>query len=541
MKDGEIPRTHGTRYSDTLDEMLGIRSKNVNMIQKGYLLVSRLCISVELSKQIQLIERPATRHGRYGEPGTAPIANDSFPLPLRLGPTDKSDVTVELWQRECEDEERSDDDDDDDDDDNEKEDDQEEEEEESNYHSSDTNGTAKKSRQEVETINEKCQNDAVAIAQETTRSSAINTAGSENRFQRSIDTSHQGQNFDHSIGIEIVRQKIGIVKQKNQSSDAASNSSVIEKTTATESQVSEKNLPDSFRIQSMYTISRDKTNNELKKPVEKQSRITTLSASPSGKAAYEKWFREKSRQEREKRRKEKEKEEEERKAREERRKEAERNYEIWKQRSDEAIRERRIKKKEKEEALAKEKIEEMRRKKEEATQMFQAWKNDRLQRLSKERKQHIKNKENDEQKKKREMEIRSNEAQKAFNAWYEENKIRNLEAQRKLLKSRKTEEIQNRNTKEYKEALAREAYDVWLQIKESERLFNESLQGRIMKFDEMSRRSHLVPWVPPSNIVPRQFNPARSRRHQSVRRTIKSNQAYKKFPSTIHRSKSAIR
>ncbi|EJW75262.1 hypothetical protein WUBG_13831, partial [Wuchereria bancrofti] len=40
---------------------------------------------------------------------------------------------------------------------------------------------------------------------------------------------------------------------------------------------------------------------------------------------------------------------------------------------------------------------------------------------------------------------------------------------------------------------------------ENERLFNESLQGRIMKFDEMSRRSHLIPWIPPSNVIPRQF------------------------------------
>ncbi|VBB34014.1 unnamed protein product [Acanthocheilonema viteae] len=173
--------------------------------------------------------------------------------------------------------------------------------------------------------------------------------------------------------------------------------------------------------------------------------------------------------------------------------------------------------------------------------MFQAWKNDRLRRLSKERKQRIQNKENDELKKKRETEIRNNEAQKAFNAWYKENKIRNLETQRKLLKSRKTEEMQSRNTKEYKEALAKEAYDVWFQIKESERHFNESLQGRIMKFDEMTRRSHLVPWIPPGNIIPRHFIPTRTGRHQSVKRPVKSNQAYKKSPSAIHRSKSALR
>lgn len=56
-------------------------------------------------------------------------------------------------------------------------------------------------------------------------------------------------------------------------------------------------------------------------------------------------------------------------AKEARRREAERNYEIWKRRSDEAIRERMRNEKEKAEALAKEKTEEMRRKKEEASKV----------------------------------------------------------------------------------------------------------------------------------------------------------------------------
>ncbi|KAL3982638.1 hypothetical protein ACH3XW_47930 [Acanthocheilonema viteae] len=444
MKNGAVSRKHATRYSDALDEMLGIPSKKENMIQE-----------VDLSKQKQLGERPRTRHGRYGGAVTAVTTSDSFPLSFQLGFTNKSDVTVQLWQRECEEEERSDD---------EKE---------------------KKEEYKIETINDNYESAAVTIAQKITCSPVISTAESENHFQHSIDTSNQGQDS---------HQSIETIRRKDQFSDVVSNSSVAaKKTKATESQVSEGNLCDTFRIRSIYA-----RNQSDRKPVEKHSRTTAVSESPSyGKSAYEKWFREKLRQEREKRRKQKEKEKEERKVREERRKEVERNYEIWKQRSDEAIRERRRNEKEKEEALAREKIEEMKRKKEEATQMFQAWKNDRLRRLSKERKQRIQNKENDELKKKRETEIRNNEAQKAFNAWYKENKIRNLETQRKLLKSRKTEEMQSRNTKEYKEALAKEAYDVWFQIKESERHFNESLQGRIMKFDEMTRRSHLVPWIPP--------------------------------------------
>ncbi|CAG9538692.1 unnamed protein product [Cercopithifilaria johnstoni] len=509
MKNGAILRKHNTRYGGALDEMLGIRSKKGNVIQK-----------VELSKQTQLVERPKTRHGRYGEAVTAAVTSESFPLSFKLRFTDKSDVTVERWQRECEEDGRSDDEKEIDD----------EEEEKSSSQSNDANGTGRKSRehiQKIETVNDKFENDAVAIAQKIACSPAVNTAKSDNRFQHSIGTSNQGQDSDQSIKT---------VRQKNQFSGA------VKKTKARESQISEENLHGTFRIRSIYATSRNKQDSELKKPVEEHLRTTSVNESPSsGKEAYEKWFQEKVRQEREKRRKQKEKEEEVGKAGEERRKEAERNYEIWKQRSDETIRERRKNKREKAEALTREKMEEIRRKKEEATQMFQAWKNDRLQRLSKEQKQHIQNKENDELKKKREKEIRNSEAQKAFNAWYEENKIRNLEAQRKLLKSKKAEEMQSRNAKEYKEALAREAYDVWLQIKESERRFNESLQGRIMKFDEMFRRSHLVPWVPPSNIIPRQFVPTRTRRHQSVKRSIKSNQAYKKFPSVIHRSKSALR
>ncbi|EJD74112.1 hypothetical protein, variant [Loa loa] len=505
MKDEEIPRKHSTRYSDALDEMLGIRFKKGNMIQKA-----------ERLKQTQLVERPTTRHGRHGQVVTAGATNDSFLLSPGLDFTNtrppKSDVIVKRWQRQCEEERGSDDEKEEEkegrSDDGKKE-EEEEEEKKSNSDNNDANRTENKSREEIqklETDNDKPENNTIAIA--------------------------NGQDSDRSITT---------VRQKNQSSGVASNSSAIKKTKATERQVSKGNLRDTMRMRSTYTISRNKTDSELRKPVEKYSRTIALSESPSEKAAYEKWFREKLRQEREKRRKQKEKEEDERKAREERRKEAERNYEIWKQQSDEAMRERRRTKKEKAEALAKEKMEEMKRKKEEATQMFQAWKNDRLQKFAKERKQCVQNKENDELKKKHEMEIRNNEAQKAFNTWYEKNKIRNAEARRKLLKSRRTEEIQSRNTKEYKEALSREAYDVWLQIKESERHFNESLQGRIMKFDEMSRRSHLVPWVPPSNIIPRQFIPTGTRRHQSVKRSIRSNQTYKKFPSAIHRSKSALR
>ncbi|VIO87300.1 Uncharacterized protein BM_BM9196 [Brugia malayi] len=511
MKNGELPRRNGNRCSDELDKMLEIRSKKGNVTQK-----------VELSKQMQLTKRPITRHGRYGEPIIAAPISETFPLSLKPSIINtrfpKSDIVVERWQREGEEEKGSGGEM------------KEEEEEQFNSDRGDANKTQSKSGKEIlkiETINDKCGNDAVTIAQEIRYPSAVSTAESKNHIRHSIVSN--GQNSSQSITT---------VRWKNLSSAVVPNSLAIEK--AAEKQVSQDDLCDTFRMQSIYTISRNKS--RLRKPVEKHSRTTTLGeSSSSGKEAYEEWFRKKLIQEREKRRKQKEKEENERKAREERRKEAERNYEIWKQKSDEAIREKRKTKKEKEEALAKEKMEEMRRKKEEATQMFQAWKNERLQWLSKERKQRMQNKENDELKKKHEMEIRNKQAQKAFNAWYEENKIRNAEAQRKLLKSRKTAEMQSRNTKEYKEALAREAYNVWLHIKENERLFNQSLQGRIMKLDEISRRSHLIPWIPPSNVIPRQFLSRGTRRHQSVKRSIKSNQTYKKFPSAVHRSKSALR
>ncbi|VDK61876.1 unnamed protein product [Onchocerca ochengi] len=510
MKNG-----HSSRYSDMLDEMLGIRSKEENVIQK-----------VALPKQTQLVERPPTRHGRNQETVIADQINNSFSLSFKHDSTNKSDGIVERWQREGEEEEGDDED--------------EDEEDESNSGSSNVNGTEKWSddfRQKVETDN-KYENDNITIARKITHSPAISIAAETgNRSQHSIDTSNDGQNSDQSIMT---------IRQRNHSSGVVSNSlkdilEAVEKTNKTERQASQEKLCGMDRVRPIYITPRNKTDSELRKSVEKHSKTITRNESPSpGKAAYEKWFREKLKQEREKRRKQKEKEEEEEKAREERKKEAERNYEIWKQRTDEATRENRRKKKEKAEALTKEKMEEMRRKKEEAAKMFQAWKNDRLQRFSKERKQYKQNKENEELKKKHEMETRNNEAQKAFEAWYEENKTRSLEAQRRLLKSRKTEEMQNRNTKEYKEALAREAYDVWLQIKENERRFNESLQGRIMKFDEMSRRLHSVPWIPPSNIIPRKFVPTHARRHQSVKRAIRSNQtSYKKFPSAVHRSKSA--
>ncbi|OZC04993.1 hypothetical protein X798_08039 [Onchocerca flexuosa] len=478
MKNG-----HSSRYNDMLDEMLGIRSKEGKVIQK-----------VALSKQMQLVERPPTRHGRNQKTIVADQIKNSFSLSFKPDSTNKIDGTIERWQRKGEEEESDDE--------------EEEEKDESNSGSSNVNGTESKPWMKVQKV--ETGNDNVTIARKITHSPAISIAESGSRSYHSIDTSNDGQNSDQSITT---------IRQRNHSSGVEPNSLkdilAIEKTNATERQASQGNLCDISRMRSSDITSRNKTDSELRKSVEKHPKTITPNENPSpGKAAYE--------------------------ARIERKKEAERNYEIWKQRTDEAIRENRRKKKEKAEALTKEKMEEMRRKKEEASKMFQAWKNDRLQRLSKERKQYKQNQENDELKKKREMETRSNEAQKAFEAWYKENKTRSVEAQRRLLKSRKTEEMQNINTKEYKEALAKEAYDVWLQIKENERRFNESLQGRIMKFDEMSRRLHSVPWIPPSNIIPRKFVPTHTRRHQSVKRAIKSNQtSYKKFPSAVHRSKSA--
>uniref|UniRef100_A0A915PRA2 Coiled-coil domain-containing protein n=1 Tax=Setaria digitata TaxID=48799 RepID=A0A915PRA2_9BILA len=510
MKGEEIPRTRNAKYNNTLDELLEIRYKKGSRIQQA----------------AELVERPATRHGRNREAVTVLTNKDSFPLSLKREFLSKSGVIVERWQRESDGEGKSDDNDEDEEkehgDDNEQ------------YNFCNTTEVHDNKIHEIQKDGNKCEMNAVATAQEhctKVAPSSLITIGNENSIQQLFGNSDERQDSEKSV-------RIG--RKENHCPEL-----VIGKTFLTGRPLG--NLNGRFQTPN-YRASKDEINrniSEVRESVEKDSRSMTHpfnEASSSGKVAYEAWLREKIKQEREKRRKQQEKEELEKRAREERRREAERNYEIWKQRADEAIREKRRKKKEKAEALEKEKAEEIRRKKEEASKMFQAWKNDRFQRLSKERQQRIQNEENDELKKKRELETKSNEAQKAFNIWYEKNKIRKAEAQRKLLESRKIEETQSRNTKEYKEALAREAYDVWLQIKENERRFNESLQGRIIKFDEMSRRFHSVPWVPPSNTVPWKFVPTRPRRHQSVKRSVKSNQTLnKKFSVTIHRSKSAIR
>uniref|UniRef100_A0A183EV09 Signal peptidase complex subunit 1 n=1 Tax=Gongylonema pulchrum TaxID=637853 RepID=A0A183EV09_9BILA len=68
------------------------------------------------------------------------------------------------------------------------------------------------------------------------------------------------------------------------------------------------------------------------------------------------------------------------------------------------------------------------------------------------------------------------------------------------------------------------------------------LQGRIMKFDEVSRQMHAVPWIPASNVIPWQPIRTRSKRHRSAKRSANCNSASsKKFQTPNIRSKSAQR
>ncbi|VDK28295.1 unnamed protein product, partial [Gongylonema pulchrum] len=105
------------------------------------------------------------------------------------------------------------------------------------------------------------------------------------------------------------------------------------------------------------------------------------------------------------------------KVKEERKKEAKKNYDIWKERIDEATRERKRREKEEAEKLKKEKEEEKRRKNEEARKTFEVWKNDRLHRLMAERKERLQYEERERLKRKQESEAKYSEAQKAFTAW----------------------------------------------------------------------------------------------------------------------------
>ncbi|UMM28193.1 hypothetical protein L5515_011139 [Caenorhabditis briggsae] len=105
------------------------------------------------------------------------------------------------------------------------------------------------------------------------------------------------------------------------------------------------------------------------------------------------------------------------------------------------------------------------------------------------------------------------EAQKEFLAWKQKKEeFLNDEArQQKKEKEEKREEETESQLKRME--LANEAYETWIQLKETER---EILADLVLI------EASPIPWIPPSNLVPRQPRAARSQSAKSIAKRTRS-------------------
>ncbi|VDM38080.1 unnamed protein product [Toxocara canis] len=262
---------------------------------------------------------------------------------------------------------------------------------------------------------------------------------------------------------------------------------------------------------------------------QQQFRSSLAGLSNGDKSSHERWLHEKRIQEQERRKEMREKEEEQKRAREQRRKEAEKSFNNWKEKTDALIMEKRKLEKEKAEAFKREQEEEKERKRAESQKiifnaMFEAWRKERSRQISANKSMQKRKEEALKKKAEEEAAAKKREAQKAFQAWCNGKRAKEVETLRRNMESRRTQETQSRNEKEYKDALAKEAYDLWLEMKDRERAHAESLHGRILRFEDEAHGRWPIPWIPPSNIVPRKFTPT-GRRRQSTKTATQRNLA----------------
>uniref|UniRef100_A0A0K0EP21 Acid phosphatase n=1 Tax=Strongyloides stercoralis TaxID=6248 RepID=A0A0K0EP21_STRER len=192
-------------------------------------------------------------------------------------------------------------------------------------------------------------------------------------------------------------------------------------------------------------------------------------------------------------------------------------FEKWKSDYEEKMKETNLKKKnQREEENKKKEIEENKRK--EAEKMFLAWKREHDNRLKEQLKKKEEEKLIKEQKTKDEKKEKLNESIKAFETWkhqkekeMEENKRINKE-KLAMLKKRKEEE------KEFKSAIAREAFEIWLTMKKQENEYKKTLVYKIEKFENETKKKFKVPWIPPSNTIPKTIHDRLSKSSHSLSR-----------------------
>ncbi|CAJ0942855.1 unnamed protein product, partial [Mesorhabditis belari] len=250
---------------------------------------------------------------------------------------------------------------------------------------------------------------------------------------------------------------------------------------------------------------------------------SSLTGPPNPGSAHERWLRQKIEAERERKIKEKEKAEKKKIEDIERKKEAKKLFEKWKNHFEEKLKARRQSEKEKRQLEKQEKEEQMK----DADKTYQAWKRDKLEKEKQEVIENGKKKEKlqvREKQKDEERALKHKEAQSAFEAWCREKREQEENAE---VKQREEKDLNSRRKEaenEYKKALADEAYATWLQLKEEEFVFEKTSLAEGM----LIRSASSIPWVPPSNTVPRTFTPTNRPRRRSLdapRRSIPSHRA----------------
>ncbi|ULT94981.1 hypothetical protein L3Y34_004017 [Caenorhabditis briggsae] len=234
---------------------------------------------------------------------------------------------------------------------------------------------------------------------------------------------------------------------------------------------------------------------EKEKSLEQMSMFNSKLNKPSD-AHHKEWLQKKEREIRERKAKEKAIADQKAASEKERRENSAKLYQRWVQDHDEKMKEmKRLKQKREKEKAEKEKYSKDQKLKE-ADKNYEMWKRERSKSVTDIKK---KLEEESEKKKKREEDLRNEkikEAQKAFLAWKQKKEeFLNDEArQQKKEKEEKREEETESQLKRME--LANEAYETWIQLKETE---------REMIADLVLIEAPPIPWIPPSNLVPRQF------------------------------------
>ncbi|CAI2350379.1 unnamed protein product [Caenorhabditis sp. 36 PRJEB53466] len=222
-----------------------------------------------------------------------------------------------------------------------------------------------------------------------------------------------------------------------------------------------------------------------------------FNSTKSADAHHKEWLLKKEKEMKMRRMKEKEEEERKKQQEKDRRENSAKLYQRWVQEHDEKMRKfKEMKKSSERERQEKAKTEKTEKKKE-AEKNYEIWRRQRSKSVTEIRR---KNEEDAEKKRKAEEEERAEkrkEAQSAFLAWKrQKEEFLSSEARKLRKEEREKQETEERLSKDFRFMCATEAYETWIEMKEKE---------REMLADLVLIEAPPIPWIPPSNLVPRHF------------------------------------